>query len=62
MVVGYLALIEVGKRIFYRTATHHPPTRRRHGTAHAVRRRATRFSSIQLIKTHPGNTTLGEQR
>jgi Mg2+-importing ATPase len=51
MVIGYLALIEVGKRIFYHTAMHEPRTHRRSGTHHALRRRASRFSTIEPTKT-----------
>ena len=45
MVVGYLVLIEFGKRIFYRAATMTPPARRRYNPIRARRRRAARFSS-----------------
>lgn len=44
LVVGYLALIEAGKRVFYRGAGIAPPTRRRYTSARALRRRARRFS------------------
>jgi hypothetical protein len=44
MVACYLALIEAGKRWFYRTATVPPATRTRaHG--HRINRRASRFST-----------------
>jgi len=45
MVVGYLALIEVGKRIFYRATATEAPTSRPYGAHHHLRRRAARFSS-----------------
>jgi Mg2+-importing ATPase len=44
MVVAYLALIEIGKRIFYRTAAT-PATPRQYGSQHHLRRRAARFST-----------------
>jgi P-type Mg2+ transporter len=44
MVLAYLALIEIGKRIFYRAAA--APTPPRHyGRQHRLRRRAARFST-----------------
>ena len=45
MVVGYLALIEFGKRIFYRAAPTAAPTSQPYSTHHHLRRRAARFSS-----------------
>jgi Mg2+-importing ATPase len=45
MVLSYLALIEIGKRIFYRTAGTTAPTRRRFGRDRLLRRRAARFST-----------------
>ncbi len=46
MVVGYLILIEVGKRIFYRTADAQPAaTCRQPSVSHHLRRRAARFST-----------------
>jgi P-type Mg2+ transporter len=47
MVVAYLALIEIGKRIFYRTAAAAPvaPEPGRYGKHHRLRRRAARFST-----------------
>jgi Mg2+-importing ATPase len=46
MVLGYLALIELGKRIFYRTADARPaPTSRQPIVGHHLRRRAARFST-----------------
>lgn len=46
MVIGYLVLIEVGKRLFYRSSavTH---SRRDYSSTHALRRRAARFSTSQ---------------
>ncbi|MFI7003436.1 magnesium-translocating P-type ATPase [Nocardia sp. NPDC050175] len=46
MVVGYLVLIEIGKRIFYRmAAVTVTPRRRRYSTSRSLRRRAARFST-----------------
>jgi Mg2+-importing ATPase len=54
MVVGYLVLIEVGKRIFYRVAAVHPRPRRRYDKVRALRRRAARFSTTHAIRpSHP---------
>jgi Mg2+-importing ATPase len=46
MVIGYLVLIEIGKRIFYRAAAVVTPPARPHGrTSDYLRRRAARFST-----------------
>ena len=45
MVVGYLALIELGKRIFYRATPTVTPTSRPYSAHRHLRRRAARFSS-----------------
>jgi Mg2+-importing ATPase len=45
MVVGYLVLIEIGKRIFYRSAAATPPVRPRNSRSRELRRRAARFST-----------------
>ncbi len=45
MVVSYLALIEVGKKIFYRTANANPRTRRPYNNKRHQQRRAAQFSS-----------------
>ena len=45
MVVGYLALIEVGKRIFYGAAAATSPAAARYGGHRHQRRRAARFST-----------------
>jgi P-type Mg2+ transporter len=45
MVVGYLVLIEIGKQIFYRTASTTPPPQGRYSTSRSLRRRAARFST-----------------
>ncbi|WP_241756737.1 magnesium-translocating P-type ATPase [Streptomyces sp. WAC00263] len=51
MVIGYLALIEVGKRIFYGAAPTTPAARPRYGGHRLLRRRAAYFSSSAR---HPG--------
>jgi P-type Mg2+ transporter len=51
MVIGYLALIEVGKRIFYRAAATRPRPRRPYSRARAIRRRATRFSTTHPVRS-----------
>jgi P-type Mg2+ transporter len=43
MVIAYLALIEIGKRIFYRAAA--APAKPRPYDLHHLRRRAARFST-----------------
>jgi Mg2+-importing ATPase len=53
MVIGYLVLIEVGKRIFYRAAAAAPkltasPTPIRSRRRHHLRRRAAYFSTSEL--------------
>jgi Mg2+-importing ATPase len=45
MVVCYLGLIELGKKIFYRVAVGAPPIRRPHSGRRHVRKRALRFST-----------------
>jgi Mg2+-importing ATPase len=45
MVIGYLALIEVGKKLFYRTARSIPKTRRPYSKRRHLQRRAAQFSS-----------------
>ncbi|MCX4093577.1 magnesium-translocating P-type ATPase [Nocardia sp. alder85J] len=45
MVVGYLILVEIGKRIFYRTTTTTPPPHRPGNLNRFRRRRAARFST-----------------
>jgi Mg2+-importing ATPase len=45
MVAAYLALIEIGKRVFYRASVATAATSRRYGTLHHLRRRAARFST-----------------
>ncbi|MCA1983789.1 magnesium-translocating P-type ATPase [Nocardioides nematodiphilus] len=49
MVVGYLVLIEVGKHIFYRATSGHPRPRRRYTMERALRHRAARFSTGDLL-------------
>jgi Mg2+-importing ATPase len=45
MVVGYLVLIEFGKRYFYRAAARHFRVHRRYSPTRTLRRRAARFST-----------------
>lgn len=54
MVAAYLALIEAGKRIFYRAAAA-PHAPRAYGSQHHLRRRAARFSTATrtIVKTMP---------
>jgi len=49
LVLGYLALIEAGKRVFYRAGAITPPGRRPYSRTRALRRRAARFSAHDLI-------------
>ncbi len=44
MVIGYLVLIELAKRIFFAEPEHRLPTLRHRGRRHRVQRRAARFS------------------
>jgi Mg2+-importing ATPase len=67
MVLGYLALIEAGKRIFYRAAAALPGTpagaalrRRRFGGHHHLRRRAAYFASN--ASTPDGQLQFGNQQ
>ncbi len=54
MVGAYLALIDVAKRIFYRTAAA-PAISRRFGRRHHLRRPAARFSTaVSAGPTPPG--------
>jgi len=53
MVVGYLALIELGKRIFYRATPTVTPARRAYSTHRHLRRRAARFSSATPLPGRP---------
>jgi len=52
MVVAYLALIEAGKKLFYRTARAATPIRRAYSRPRALRRRAAHFSTA-LRHPHP---------
>jgi P-type Mg2+ transporter len=54
MVVAYLALIEIGKRIFYRAAAA-PATPRQYGSQHHLRRRAARFSTAASSSATSGS-------
>jgi Mg2+-importing ATPase len=49
MVLGYLALIEVGKCLFYRTATASVPAKHRYNRSRYLRRRASRFSTSDAL-------------
>ncbi|MEO6957293.1 MAG: hypothetical protein ABI137_11180, partial [Antricoccus sp.] len=53
MVIGYLVLIEVGKKIFYRVSAMHPRPRRQYKRVRVLRRRAARFSTSSPIGTDP---------
>jgi P-type Mg2+ transporter len=53
MAVCYLALIEVGKRVFYRAAGVPPLTVRPHARQRRVRRRAAWFSTGARLVRHP---------
>jgi Mg2+-importing ATPase len=53
MVLVYLALIELAKRVFFALADSRPATHRTRGTSHRVHRRAARFSSAGSL-TEPG--------
>ena len=53
MVVGYLLLVDAGKRVFYAEPEHRRPRLRRRGRAHAVHRRAAHFSTSQPVHTDP---------
>jgi P-type Mg2+ transporter len=61
MVVAYLALIEAGKRFFYRAAEGPAPApARQHGTSHRLRRRMAQFSVAGhhrkvLLNQEPGS-------
>jgi Mg2+-importing ATPase len=50
MVVVYLLLVDVGKRVFYAEPEHRGPRLRRRGRAHAVHRRAARFSTSRAVQ------------
>ncbi|MDQ2796014.1 MAG: HAD-IC family P-type ATPase, partial [Actinomycetota bacterium] len=54
MVAGYLVLIEIGKRIFYRTAraAPKPPRVSERQRLRGLRRRAARFSSHHAVAVH----------
>jgi len=45
MVVAYLGLVEIGKRLFYRASRTASPVRRRYSRLHHLRRRAAYFST-----------------
>jgi P-type Mg2+ transporter len=53
MVVAYLGLIEIGKRLFYRTATVSPATQRPYRKGRHLRRRAAYFNN------HPSSSRAG---
>ena len=48
MVISYLALVDVGKRLFYAEPSHRHPRVRRRGRAH--HRRAARFSTPTAVR------------
>jgi Mg2+-importing ATPase len=57
MVIAYLALVEVGKKVFYHAVATTTPHRRTYNAERALRRRAARFSTAlrhpALIVHHP---------
>lgn len=55
MVVAYLVLIEIGKRIFYGVAGSTPPGRRQYNPLRHLRRRASYFSTDRS-RTNPDGT------
>jgi len=58
MVACYLALIEIGKRWFYRTAPAGPATRHRH-SGYRLLRRAARFTTAGSL---PGRSRAASAR
>jgi Mg2+-importing ATPase len=58
MVAGYLALIEIGKRLFYRTASTTPSTPEPSSRYRQLRRRAARFSTTTAAAV---STTAAEE-
>jgi Mg2+-importing ATPase len=64
MVLGYLILIEAGKRIFYRTSALDPHRGHHLGPAHALRRRAARFSTNRSLNAahHPTTSAFSAHR
>ncbi|MDQ6656868.1 MAG: magnesium-translocating P-type ATPase [Actinomycetota bacterium] len=52
MVVGYLVLIEFGKKLFYRTASASPTRRRPYHPVRYQARRAAQFSTTQTSRRH----------
>ncbi|WP_328457915.1 magnesium-translocating P-type ATPase [Amycolatopsis sp. NBC_00438] len=59
MVLGYLALIEAGKRIFYRTAGAPPTGPRPYSHRRHLRRRAAYFSTVERAGAPPEHDTGG---
>jgi Mg2+-importing ATPase len=57
LVVGYLVLIELGKRIFYSEPIRHVPPPRWRTHRHRVHRRAARFSSADPVATATGSVS-----
>jgi Mg2+-importing ATPase len=51
MVLAYLVLIELAKRLFFANPAGRLPSLRRRGTAHRIQRRASRFSYPGPLKT-----------
>jgi P-type Mg2+ transporter len=64
MVLGYLILIEAGKRIFYRSSPLHPHRGHHPSHAHALRRRAARFSTNHSLNAahHPITSAFSAHR
>ncbi|MFJ1608604.1 magnesium-translocating P-type ATPase [Streptomyces sp. NPDC088253] len=53
MIVAYLALIEIGKRLFYGASAKVPPAPRHYAARRHLRRRAARFSTATPLRTGP---------
>ena len=59
MVVGYLALIELAKRVFFADPEGRLPHIRRRGRVHQLQRRAARFSTSRSL---PATQSLASAR
>jgi hypothetical protein len=61
MIIGYLILIEIGKRVFYGASRIVPEERPRYSQQRHLRRRAAYFSSTR-IRLRGGATGRGRRR